>query len=134
MARANETAGEAVSGIRTVKSFRTEKGEAGRYNVSLMDTHNLKTRRDTVRAIYLLIRRVSLLSAIKCLYFVKHHSNQTLCGLQMTELGMNVAMLYYGRLFIQYGQMSTGNLVSFILYQSDLGNNIRVLLFLSLIE
>lgn len=60
MARANETAGEAVSGVRTVKSFRTEKGEAGRYDVCLMDTHNLKTRRDTVRAIYLLVRRVGL--------------------------------------------------------------------------
>lgn len=46
----------------------------------------------------------------------------------MTEVGMKVAMLYYGRLFIQYGQMSTGNLVSFILYQQDLGDNIRVYL------
>lgn len=51
-------------------------------------------------------------------------------GLQMAELGMKVAMLYYGRLFIQYGQMSTGNLVSFILYQQDLGDNIRVCLCL----
>jgi len=46
----------------------------------------------------------------------------------MTEVGMKVAMLYYGRLFIQYGQMTTGNLVSFILYQQDLGDNIRVCL------
>lgn len=35
-------------------------------------------------------------------------------------------MLYYGRHIIQSGQMSTGNLVSFILYQSDLADNIRV--------
>ncbi|KAF4100837.1 hypothetical protein G5714_019033 [Onychostoma macrolepis] len=105
MAQANETAGEAVSGIRTVKSFRTELGEANHYDVRLMETHNLKTRRDTVRAIYLLVRR-------------------------MTELGMKVAMLYYGRLFIQYGQMSTGNLVSFILYQQDLGDNIRTLIYI----
>uniref|UniRef100_A0A8C2E985 Antigen peptide transporter 2 n=1 Tax=Cyprinus carpio TaxID=7962 RepID=A0A8C2E985_CYPCA len=105
MAQANETAGEAVSGIRTVKSFRTELGEAHRYDVRLMETHNLKTRRDTVRAIYLLVRR-------------------------MTEVGMKVAMLYYGRLFIQYGQMSTGNLVSFILYQQDLGDNIRTLIYI----
>lgn len=105
MARANETAGEAVSGIRTVKSFRAELREADRYDVCLMDTHNRKTRRDTVRAIYLLVRR-------------------------MTEVGMKVAMLYYGRLFIQYGQMSTGNLVSFILYQSDLGDNIRTLIYI----
>ncbi|XP_051526500.1 antigen peptide transporter 2-like [Myxocyprinus asiaticus] len=105
MAHANETAGEAVSGIRTVKSFRMELGEARRYDIRLMDTHNLKTRRDTVRAVYLLVRR-------------------------MTELGMKVAMLYYGRLFIQYGQMSTGNLVSFILYQSDLGDNIRTVIYI----
>ena len=39
---------------------------------------------------------------------------------------MTVFMLYYGRLFIRSGQMTTGNLVSFILYQSDLGDNIRV--------
>ncbi|KAK9957996.1 hypothetical protein ABG768_012185 [Culter alburnus] len=105
MAKASETAGEAVSGIRTVKSFRTELGEAQRYDVRLMETHNLKTQRDTVRAIYLLVRR-------------------------MAELGMKVAMLYYGRLFIQYGQMSTGNLVSFILYQQDLGDNIRTLIYI----
>lgn len=39
---------------------------------------------------------------------------------------MQVLMLYYGRLFIQNGQMTTGNLVSFILYQSELGYCIRV--------
>ncbi|XP_026145433.1 antigen peptide transporter 2-like [Carassius auratus] len=105
IAQANDAAGEAVSGIRTVKSFRTEFGETHLYNVHLMQTHNLKTRRDTVRAIYLLVRR-------------------------MTEVGMKVAMLYYGRLFIQYGQMTTGNLVSFILYQSDLGDNIRTLIYI----
>lgn len=105
MAQANDAAGEAVSGIRTVKSFKTEFGEARRYDGRLMETHNLKTRRDTVRAIYLLVRRT-------------------------TELGMKVAMLYYGRLFIQYGQMSTGNLVSFILYQQDLGDNIRTLIYI----
>lgn len=60
MARANEAAGETVGGIRTVRSFKTEQHEAGRYNDRLMDTHNLKTRRDTVRAVYLLLRRVSM--------------------------------------------------------------------------
>lgn len=105
MARANEAAGETVAGIRTVRSFKTERREAGRYNDRLMDTHNLKTRRDTVRAVYLLLRR-------------------------LTALIMQVAMLYYGRLFIQRGQMSTGNLVSFILYQSDLADNIRTLIYI----
>nr|AAD53035.1 TAP2B protein [Oncorhynchus mykiss] len=105
IARANEAAGETVGGIRTVRSFKTEQHEAGRYNDRLMDTHNLKTRRDTVMAVYLLLRR-------------------------LTAVVMQVAMLYYGRLFIQRGQMSTGNLVSFILYQSDLADNIRTLIYI----
>ncbi|CAB1351112.1 unnamed protein product [Coregonus sp. 'balchen'] len=105
MASANEVAGETVAGIRTVRSFNTERSEAGRYDHRLMDTHNLKTRRDTVRAVYVLLRR-------------------------LTALVMQVAMLYYGRLFIQRGQMSTGNLVSFILYQSNLGTNIRTLIYI----
>uniref|UniRef100_A0A672LT82 Antigen peptide transporter 2-like n=1 Tax=Sinocyclocheilus grahami TaxID=75366 RepID=A0A672LT82_SINGR len=61
VARANETAGEAVAGVRTVRSFHMELGEACRYDDRLTDTHNLKTRRDTVRAVYLLVRRVGLL-------------------------------------------------------------------------
>lgn len=39
---------------------------------------------------------------------------------------MQVFVLYYGRLFIQSGQITMGNLVSFILYQSNLGTSIRV--------
>uniref|UniRef100_A0AAQ5ZFL3 Transporter associated with antigen processing, subunit type a n=1 Tax=Amphiprion ocellaris TaxID=80972 RepID=A0AAQ5ZFL3_AMPOC len=105
MALANETVNEVVSGIRVVQSFNTKTHEARRYDNCLMDIHKLKTRRDTVRAIYLLVRR-------------------------LTGLGMQVIMLYYGRLFIQRGQMTTGNLVSFILYQSDLGDNIRTLTYI----
>lgn len=42
------------------------------------------------------------------------------------SLGMQVLMLYYGRQLIKSGHMTTGNLVSFILYQGDLGTYIRV--------
>uniref|UniRef100_A0A8C9XBC7 Transporter associated with antigen processing, subunit type a n=1 Tax=Sander lucioperca TaxID=283035 RepID=A0A8C9XBC7_SANLU len=105
MALTNEVANEVLSGIHVVRSFNTEKHEARRYDDRLMDTHNIKTRRDTVTAVYLLARR-------------------------MTGLGMQVFMLYYGRLFIRSGQMTTGNLVSFILYQSDLGDNIRTLAYI----
>lgn len=58
MAHANDAANETVFGICAVRSFNTEKHEAHRYDKRLMETHNLKTRRDTVRAIYLLLRRV----------------------------------------------------------------------------
>uniref|UniRef100_A0A3B4FZA1 Antigen peptide transporter 2-like n=1 Tax=Pundamilia nyererei TaxID=303518 RepID=A0A3B4FZA1_9CICH len=105
MASSNEVANEVVSGIRVVRSFNAEKHEIRRYDDHLMDTHNLKTRRSTVRVIYLLARR-------------------------LTGLAMQVLVLYYGRLFIQRGQMTTGNLVSFILYQSDLGISIRTLTYI----
>ncbi|KAM4725933.1 antigen peptide transporter 2a [Anableps anableps] len=105
MARTNDTANEAVFGIRMVRSFNTEKHEAERYDKRLLEIHSLKTWRDTVRAVYLLARR-------------------------LTGLGMQVFILYYGRLFIQMGQMTTGNLVSFIIYQSDLGDNIRTLTYI----
>ncbi|KAG9333701.1 hypothetical protein JZ751_010691, partial [Albula glossodonta] len=81
------------------------ESEARRYDDKLMDTHNLKTRRDTVRAVYLLVRRVM-------------------------SLGMQVLMLYYGRQLIKGGQMTTGNLVSFILYQGDLGSYVGTLVYI----
>ncbi|KAM3595664.1 uncharacterized protein V6R79_000772 [Siganus canaliculatus] len=102
IAQTNDAANETVSSIHVVQSFNTAQHEGRRYEQRLMNTHILKTRRDTVRAIYLLARR-------------------------MSGVAMQVLMLYYGRLFIQRGQMTTGNLVSFILYQSDLGDNIRML-------
>lgn len=105
MAHANDAANEVVSNIHVVRSFNAEKHEAKRYDQRLNAIHELKTQRDTVRAIYLLVRR-------------------------LTGLGMQVMMLYYGRLFIQRGQMTTGNLVSFIIYQSDLGDNIRTLTYM----
>uniref|UniRef100_A0A3Q2FNH6 Transporter associated with antigen processing, subunit type a n=1 Tax=Cyprinodon variegatus TaxID=28743 RepID=A0A3Q2FNH6_CYPVA len=104
MARATEAVNEVVFGIRLVRSFSTEKHEANRYNKRLLEIHTFKTQRDTVRAVYVLAWRV-------------------------TGLCMDVFILYYGRIFIQKGQMTTGQLVSFIIYQSNLGRNIRTLTF-----
>lgn len=140
IARANDAAGEAVSGIRTVKSFNAKQSEKCRYDERLMATHNIKTQRDSVRALYLLLRRVydmkrnhfSFITFIFKATFshfmesLQNHNYSSLFHLQLTELGVTVAMLYYGRLFVMYGQMTTGNLVSFILYQTELAENIRV--------
>lgn len=143
VASTNEAANEVVSGIRVVRSFNTEKHEACRYDRCLMDTHKLKTRRDTVRAIYLLTHRVRSFYSFFFLLFlcmspkgtfeliITYHHIHRIClcfcvCLQLTGLIMQVFVLFYGRLFIQRGQMTTGNLVSFILYHSDLGDNIRV--------
>ncbi|MBN3289408.1 ABCB9 protein, partial [Polypterus senegalus] len=104
IALANDTAGEIVSGIKTVRSFSAEDTEAKRYERNLLHIHSLKTKRDAIRAAYLLIRR-------------------------LVTLVFQVIMLYYGRNLIQSGQMTTGNLVSFILYQSHLGSYIRTLVY-----
>ncbi|XP_030202195.1 antigen peptide transporter 2a [Gadus morhua] len=103
VARANAAANEAVSGVWLVRSFHAEAGEARRYDDRLMDTHRLKTLRDRVRAAYLLARRLSGLS-------------------------MQLALLVYGRAVIQRGHMTIGTLLTFLLYQEDLGNNIRTLI------
>ncbi|XP_061110025.1 antigen peptide transporter 2a isoform X2 [Conger conger] len=105
IARANDTAGECVAGIRTVRSFNTERSEARRYDERIMVTHDLKTRRDTVRAVYLLFRR-------------------------LVTLAVQFLMLYYGRQLIKRGEMSTGNLVSFILYQENMGSYVRMLVYI----
>lgn len=55
-----------------------------------------------------------------------HHRVRLFLRLQLIALAMQVLMLYYGRQFIQDGQMTTGSLVSFVLYQSQLGLGIRV--------
>ncbi|CAB1415087.1 unnamed protein product [Pleuronectes platessa] len=106
MASANEAVTEVVYSIRVARSFNAERHEARRYGVRLRDIQVLRNRRDIVRAVYLLVRR-------------------------LTGLVMQVLMLYYGRLFIQSGQMTTGNLLSFILYQSNLGDNIRTLAYIA---
>ncbi|XP_006001020.2 antigen peptide transporter 2 [Latimeria chalumnae] len=102
MAKSGEVAAETISSIKTVRSFATEDDESKRYDSKLMDTHNLKTKRDFVRAVYLLFRR-------------------------MLQLSMQVLILYCGKLLIESGRMSSGNLVSFILYQMDVGSYIQTL-------
>ncbi|MGH0151782.1 UNVERIFIED_CONTAM: hypothetical protein FKN15_025007 [Acipenser sinensis] len=105
IARSNEAAGEAVSAIKTVRSFATEDTEAKRYDSKLSDTQRLKNSRDTIRAAHLLLRR-------------------------LITLAVQVVMLYYGRCLIKAGEMSTGSLVAFILYQRELGSHIRALVYI----
>ncbi|XP_058864997.1 antigen peptide transporter 2-like [Acipenser ruthenus] len=105
IAWSNEVAGEAVSAIKTVRSFATEDTEAKRYDNKLSVTQSLKNRRDTFRAAYLLLKR-------------------------LIGLAMQVLMLYYGRHLIRAGEMSTGNLVAFILYQMNLSSNIKSLVYI----
>ncbi|XP_030045116.1 antigen peptide transporter 2 [Microcaecilia unicolor] len=105
IARSSHLAGETVHAIRTVRSFATEQEEVEQYNARLLETHWLKIRRDVIRALYLLVRRV-------------------------TQVAIQIIMLYYGQHLIRTGQMSSGNLVSFIMYQTESGDYIRTLVYM----
>ncbi|XP_053719119.1 antigen peptide transporter 2-like isoform X2 [Synchiropus splendidus] len=100
MAVTNEAVNEVISGVGMVRSFNAHRHEHQRYKQHLKRKQTLKTHRDTVTALYKLVRR-------------------------LTGFSMQVLMLYCGRSFIQGQQMTTGSLVSFILYQSQLGESIR---------
>ncbi|XP_057684228.1 antigen peptide transporter 2a isoform X2 [Corythoichthys intestinalis] len=106
MTASNEAVSEIIMAVRTVRSFNAEKHEACRYKKRLLETHRLKKQKDMVSVVSLLAQR-------------------------LTGVAVNVLMLWYGRLFIQRGQMTTGELVSFIIYQSDIGHNIRTLIYMS---
>ncbi|XP_078074014.1 antigen peptide transporter 2-like [Mustelus asterias] len=102
IAKSNQLAGEIISGIRTVRSFATETEESELFEEKLQATHQLKTKRDIVTAVYLVCHR-------------------------HVQLAMQLIMLYCGQYLIHTRQMSSGNLVAFIMYQMDFGMYVRTL-------
>ncbi|XP_037769665.2 antigen peptide transporter 2 isoform X1 [Chelonia mydas] len=105
LARSGEVVRESVSSIETVRSFATEEEESGRYEAALAETHRLKSRRDLERALYLLFRR-------------------------LLQLAVQVLMLYCGHQQIRAGLLTKGSLVSFILYQGDVGSYVQTLVYM----
>ncbi|CAG2229586.1 ABCB9 [Mytilus edulis] len=97
LAAANNVAEEALSAIRTVRSFANEDGEKDRYRTSLDKAFKINVKQANVYAGY-----------VWCT--------------QLFELGLTVAVLYYGGHLVLTKTLSGGNLVSFILYQMQLGN------------
>lgn len=103
IASSSDIAKEIVESVRTVQSFAAEDEEVKRYNDSLKKTHDLQTRRDFIRAVYLLAIRV-------------------------INLFSQVLMLFYGHKLIQKGEISIGEMVSFILYQMESGHYLMSLI------
>ncbi|XP_069800382.1 antigen peptide transporter 2 [Dendropsophus ebraccatus] len=103
IADSSHIAKEIVESVKTVQSFAAEEEEVKRYEESLTKTHVLQIKRDTVRALYLLIIRI-------------------------INLGAQVSMLCYGHTLILRGEISTGAMVSFIIYQMESNDYIRGLI------
>ncbi|KAM4641530.1 antigen peptide transporter 2-like [Discoglossus pictus] len=104
IAKSSDLAKETIELIKTVKSFATEEEEVQRYEKSLQETRKLQTQRDLIRAVYRLVSRILYLST-------------------------KAIMLFYGHQFTKRGLISSGKMVSFIMYQIVSENYIQNLVY-----
>ncbi|XP_054455013.1 antigen peptide transporter 2 [Anoplopoma fimbria] len=103
-AQNKELAHQTISGIRTVRSFQAEKDELRRYNEALDRMCSVKTRLGIYSSIFCLLRR-------------------------LVSLGIKILMLVKAHTLILSGQLSVGSLVSFLLYQKPMSNNLREIMY-----
>ncbi|KAB0355107.1 hypothetical protein FD755_022566 [Muntiacus reevesi] len=105
MAKAGQVVRESVGGLQTVRSFGAEEQEVRRYKEALERCRQLWWRRDLERALYLLLRR-------------------------MLHLAMQVLLLNCALQQILAGDLTRGGLLSFLLYQEDVGNYMQTLVYI----
>jgi ATP-binding cassette subfamily B protein len=91
LARANEAAEEAIAGIRTVRSFSREQAETERYSDRVWESFEVSRRRIRVMAIFVGV-------------------------MTMAAFGSVAAVLWFGGRMVMSGELSVGELTSFILY------------------
>ncbi|KAG7222161.1 hypothetical protein INR49_016733 [Caranx melampygus] len=96
LAEANKVAEETISAMRTVRSFANESGEADTYFAKLLVMFQLNKKQAIAYACYMWSSSIS-------------------------ELALEVAVLYYGGHLVVTGQMSSGALISFFIYMLELG-------------
>ncbi|KAM9102395.1 ATP-binding cassette sub-family B member 9 isoform X3 [Sarcophilus harrisii] len=97
LARASNTAEETISAMKTVRSFANEEEEAEVYSRKLQQVYKLNRK-----------------EAMAYTYYV--------WGSGLTLLVVQVSILYYGGHLVISGQMTSGNLISFIIYEFVLGD------------
>ncbi|KAH0625406.1 hypothetical protein JD844_014896 [Phrynosoma platyrhinos] len=97
LAKANNTAEETISAMKTVRSFANEEVEANVYSDKLQQVYKLNKK-----------------EAIAYTYYVWSNG--------LTLLIVQVSILYYGGHLVISDQMTSGNLISFIIYEFVLGD------------
>ncbi|XP_069353228.1 ABC-type oligopeptide transporter ABCB9 isoform X4 [Eulemur rufifrons] len=97
LARASNTAEETISAMKTVRSFANEEAEAEVYLQKLQQVYKLNRK-----------------EAAAYMYYV--------WGSGLTLLVVQVSILYYGGHLVISGQMTSGNLIAFIIYEFVLGD------------
>ncbi|XP_072271896.1 ABC-type oligopeptide transporter ABCB9 [Pyxicephalus adspersus] len=97
LAKANSTAEETISAIKTVRSFANEQTEASVYS-------------DKLQQLFTLYKK----EAFAYTYYI--------WSTGFTELVLQISILYYGGHLVITGQMTSGNLISFVIYEFLLGD------------
>uniref|UniRef100_A0A8C2IEX0 ABC-type oligopeptide transporter ABCB9 n=1 Tax=Cyprinus carpio TaxID=7962 RepID=A0A8C2IEX0_CYPCA len=96
LAQANKVAEETISAMRTVRSFANEDQEGDSYYSRLQEMFVLNKKQAVAYACFMWSSYIS-------------------------ELALQVAVLYYGGHLVVTNQMSGGTLISFIIYELELG-------------
>ncbi|XP_039374898.1 antigen peptide transporter 1 [Mauremys reevesii] len=103
LAKANEVAVETFQAMATVRSFANEEGAARRYGQRLQETYRLNQQEAAA-------------------YAASMWTNSLL------GLALKVGILYYGGRLVTAGAVSTGDLVTFVLYEMQFTTAVEVLL------
>lgn len=102
LSEANQVALEIFSNMKTVRSFANEEGECQRYEAKLQDTYTLNK---TEAVAY----------------------GGTNVANSLSGLVIKVGILYFGGRLVTYGDVSGGELVSFVLYELQFTSAVEVL-------
>ncbi|XP_063287596.1 antigen peptide transporter 1 [Pelobates fuscus] len=103
LSKANQVALEAFSNMKTVRSFANEEGESQRYESRLHDTYQL--------------------NKMEALAYGCSNVANSFAG-----LALKVGILYFGGRLVTNGEVSGGDLVSFVLYEMQFTSAVDVLL------
>ncbi|XP_044063696.1 antigen peptide transporter 1 [Siniperca chuatsi] len=103
LAKANQVATETFSCMKTVRSFANEDGETERYRQRLEDTYALNKKEAAA-------------------YAASTWANS------MTTLALKVFILYYGGTLVTRGAVSSGDLVSFVLYELQFASAVEAVM------
>jgi ATP-binding cassette subfamily B protein len=91
LARANEAAEEVIAGIRTVRAFAREEAEVGRYGERIWESYGVSRRRIRVVAVFVGFMTLGAFGSVS-------------------------AVLWFGGRMVMAGDLTVGELASFILY------------------
>lgn len=103
LAKANQVATETFSCIKTVRSFANEDGETERYRRHLEETYALNKKEALA-------------------YAASTWANS------MTTLTLKVCILYYGGNLVTRGTVSSGDLVSFVLFELQFASAVEAVM------